>query len=326
MQKNTLAAFLRRGLAAAGALALCASLAACGSDDASRKGGQGSKDSSSGSSSSELHQLAGITATGDPGKKPTVSMPKGMTVENNAYAVLQKGDGDVIEEGDRVCYRGIAYNAKDATEIDDTWGNERPDCSISLTKENIKQSPFYSVIEGQKLNATVAFGSNDGSGTSYVLVYTFVSKSKDLERAEGDEVTDLPAGLPKVTRAKDGKPSIDIPKGYKPGDKLVAQPLIKGKGAEVTDQQTVVVKYTGWLTDGTQFDSSWDRGSTLEADTYAGGAHQVITGWQQGMVGQTVGSQVLLVIPPDLGYGDQKQGDIPADSTLIFVVDILAAY
>jgi len=86
------------------------------------------------------------------------------------------------------------------------------------------------------------------------------------------------------------------------------------------------VKYTGWLLDGTQFDSSWDKNTTLEADTYSGGNHQVIEGWQQAMVGQTVGSQVLMVIPPNLGYGDTAQGSIPANSTLIFVVDILATY
>ena len=51
----------------------------------------------------------------------------------------------------------------------------------------------------------------------------------------------------------------------------------------------------------------------------------VIPGWTQGLAGQTVGSQVLLVIPPDLGYGDQASGSIPANSTLVFVVDILAA-
>ena len=53
---------------------------------------------------------------------------------------------------------------------------------------------------------------------------------------------------------------------------------------------------------------------------------EVITGWKQGLAGHTVGSQVLLVVPPDLGYGDKDSGKIPANSTLVFVVDILAAY
>ena len=89
----------------------------------------------------------------------------------------------------------------------------------------------------------------------------------------------------------------------------------------VKDTQTVVANYTGWLLDGTQFDSSWDRG---EASSFS--LDSVIAGWKQGLAGHTVGSQVLLVVPPSLGYKDQKQDKIPANSTLVFVVDILAAY
>ncbi len=186
---------------------------------------------------------------------------------------------------------------------------------------------YYELLKGRKLNTTIAYGVNDSnsSGTSYIMALTYVSKSKDLTKATGNEVTDIPSDLPKVTRAKNGKPSINM-NGYKGSSKLVSQALIKGKGKEVTNNNTVKVKYTGWLLDGTQFDSSWDKNTTLEADTYSGGNHQVIEGWQQAMVGQTVGSQVLMVIPPNLGYGDTVQGSIPANSTLIFVVDILAAY
>ena len=85
-----------------------------------------------------------------------------------------------------------------------------------------------------------------------------------------------------------------------------------------------MVKYTGWTTDGKQFDSSWDKNTTFDADVSSSG--QIIQGWKDGLIGQTVGSQVLLVIPPDKGYGNKASGSIPANSTLVFVVDILAAY
>ena len=79
--------------------------------------------------------------------------------------------------------------------------------------------------------------------------------------------------------------------------------------------------YTGMLLDGTVFDSSWDRGSP---STFS--LQGVIPGWTQGLAGQTVGSQVLLVIPAELGYGEQGSGGtIPPNSPLVFVVDILAA-
>ena len=179
---------------------------------------------------------------------------------------------------------------------------------------------YYKIFKSLKLNSTVAFGVNDSnsSGTSYLMVLTLVSKSK--EKATGEKVADIPADLPKVTLAKDGKPSIDM-NGYKGSDSLISQDLIKGKGAVVKDTQSVVAHYTGWLLDGTQFDSSWDRGQSS-----AFSLDSVIKGWKQGLAGHTVGSQVLLVVPPSLGYGNKDQEKIPANSTLVFVVDILAAY
>ena len=153
---------------------------------------------------------------------------------------------------------------------------------------------YYKIFKSLKLNSTVAFGVNDSnsSGTSYLMVLTLVSKSKALKKATGEKVADIPADLPKVTLAKDGKPSIDM-NGYKGSDSLISQDLIKGKGAVVKDTQSVMAHYTGWLLDGTQFDSSWDRGQSS-----AFSLDSVIKGWKQGLAGHTVGSQVLLVVPP----------------------------
>lgn len=153
------------------------------------------------------------------------------------------------------------------------------------------------------------------------MALTFVSKTKDLKRAEGEKVKDIPADLPKISLSNTGKPSLDL-NNYKPTNTLVSQTLIKGKGAKVGEHQTVSANYTGWLaSDGKQFDSSWDRGQASDFSL-----DQVVKGWQQGLAGQTVGSQVLVIVPPDLGYGNQEKSGIPANSTLIFVVDILAAY
>lgn len=316
---------LSKAVTAVCATIMCLGVTACGGNS-SAKSDKSNSDSSSSSEKIGMHQIAGVTAKGELGKKPTVSFKTPMTVEDNSYVVLQKGDGAQIEDGDRVCSQGIAISVKDGTELASSWEKNTPDCSLVLEKGTVSDA-YYELLKGRKLNTTIAYGVNDSnsSGTSYIMALTYVSKSKDLTKATGDEVTDIPSDLPKVTRAKNGKPSINM-NGYKGSSKLVSQALIKGKGKEVTNNNTVKVKYTGWLLDGTQFDSSWDKNTTLEADTYSGGNHQVIEGWQQAMVGQTVGSQVLMVIPPNLGYGDTVQGSIPANSTLIFVVDILAAY
>jgi peptidylprolyl isomerase len=129
-----------------------------------------------------------------------------------------------------------------------------------------------------------------------------------------------------VTLAADGKPTIGIPAGVAASSSLVVQPLVVGTGPVVEAGQSVVVHYTGIVYGtGEQFDSSWDRGQPAE---FVIGQGQVIAGWDKGIVGQTVGSQLLLVIPPVDGYGTtgNSGAGISGTDTLVFVVDILDAY
>jgi|SRR5215218_7026332 len=94
-----------------------------------------------------------------------------------------------------------------------------------------------------------------------------------------------------------------------------------GKGPEATPGKTVEVHYTGWLVDGTKFDSSLDRQEPL---TFRLGAGEVIEGWDQGVAGMKVGGKRKLTIPPELGYGDRGAGEaIPPGATLIFEVKLL---
>ncbi|MBW3087552.1 FKBP-type peptidyl-prolyl cis-trans isomerase [Bifidobacterium sp. 82T24] len=314
---------VRRGIAVACAAVLTLSLAACGGSN----GSSDSSSSSSSSSSTSLTEMSGITASGKLGEKPKVTFKTPFTVKNATYQILQKGDGDVIEDGDRLCTQQMILDAKSGEEVDNTWDKNTPECGI-LVKKNSIDDAYYNLFKGMKVNTTIALGVDTSSGSTssgtlekYINVMTIVSKSKAITKATGDKVTNIPSDLPKVTLASNGKPSLDL-NGYKPGNKLVVQTLIKGKGAKVKETQTVSAHYTGWLaSNGKQFDSSWDRG---EPSDFA--LNQVVKGWTQGLTGQTVGSQVLLVIPPSLGYGSQAQNGIPANSTLIFVVDILAAY
>jgi FKBP-type peptidyl-prolyl cis-trans isomerase len=100
------------------------------------------------------------------------------------------------------------------------------------------------------------------------------------------------------------------------------QDLVVGDGAAAQVGDTVVVHYTGWLADGTKFDSSVDRG---EPFTFHLGAGQVIAGWDEGVQGIRVGGKRKLVIPPELGYGDRGAGGgvIPGGATLVFDVELL---
>ena len=302
----------KRLLGAMAALALCLGLSACGGNsDGDRHSGD---------------TMQGVSASGKLGSKPDISFKTPFKVENQTHQVIQKGDGEVIRDGDRVCTRSLALDAKTGKVISSTWDKSSPECSIVISKKSIPA--YYDTFKGLKVNSTVAVGIDEsGSGSSsqatssYIMALTFVSRSRNLTRAQGQKVTDLPSDLPKISLDDKGKPSLDL-NGYQPKGGLVVQPLIKGKGAKVGQHQSVSANYTGWLaSDGKQFDSSWDRGQASDFSL-----DQVVKGWQQGLAGQTVGSQVLLIVPPDLGYGSQQQQKIPANSTLIFVVDILAAY
>lgn len=102
--------------------------------------------------------------------------------------------------------------------------------------------------------------------------------------------------------------------------KVEIEDLETGKGAEATNGKTVTVHYTGTLKDGTKFDSSIDRN---EPFPFVLGAGQVIKGWEQGILGMKVGGKRKLTIPPELAYGNNAVGAIPANSTLIFEVKLL---
>jgi peptidylprolyl isomerase len=111
------------------------------------------------------------------------------------------------------------------------------------------------------------------------------------------------------------------PSGTPPAE-LQTTDIVKGKGKAAKSGDTVSVQYVGnsWST-GSQFDASWDRGQ--EPFQFPLGAGQVIPGWDQGVAGMKEGGRRLLVIPPDLAYGDQSPSpDIGPNETLIFVVDL----
>ena len=102
---------------------------------------------------------------------------------------------------------------------------------------------------------------------------------------------------------------------------LIIEDIMVGQGAEAVKYSIITVNYTGWLEDGTKFDSSLNPGR--EPLRFTLGAGQMIQGFDQGIVGMKVGGKRKLTIPPNLGYGSQDKGIIPPNSTLIFELDLL---
>ncbi len=159
--------------------------------------------------------------------------------------------------------------------------------------------------------------------------------ASDTETAEATETTEAPVATeaPTVEEAEEpatgsndeingGKPEVEIPAGDAPTE-LGIDDLIEGDGAEVAAGDLLVMHYVGVLhANGEQFDASWDRGSTFN---FTLGQGRVIQGWDEGIVGMKVGGRRLLNIPSAQAYGSNSQGGIPADSALVFVVDLVDA-
>jgi FKBP-type peptidyl-prolyl cis-trans isomerase FkpA len=102
---------------------------------------------------------------------------------------------------------------------------------------------------------------------------------------------------------------------------LIIDDLVAGEGAIAKAGQNVTVHYTGWLTDGTKFDSSKDRGDPF---VFPLGGGRVIKGWDEGVQGMKVGGKRKLTIPPAIGYGARGAGGvIPPNATLVFEVELL---
>ena len=102
---------------------------------------------------------------------------------------------------------------------------------------------------------------------------------------------------------------------------LVVDDVLIGSGSTADTGDTLVVHYTGATRDGNKFDSSYDRGEPFALTL---GEGRVIEGWEKGLVGMKEGGKRVIVIPPSMGYGDRQVGPIPADSVLVFVVELLS--
>jgi peptidylprolyl isomerase len=270
-----------------------------------------------------------LTYAGEP--FPEGDLPFG--VAETTVEQVAEGDGEEVAEGQQVTVRYLAVNGTTGEELLSTFPS---DDSVVMDLSNPQLLPaFLESLPGQKPGAELIMAMPPGEGfgetgnanlgigpTDTVIFYVEVVEAVDpLSEAEGTEV-DPVEGLPTVEADGSSPASITIPEGEEPPSELVVQPLIEGERDEVEAGQSVTVHYTGvkW-SDGEQFDSSLEAGQPFSTVI---GAGQVIPGWDEGLVGQPVGSRVLLVVPPDMAYGNNPESEL-AEETLVFVVDILAA-
>lgn len=320
-------------------------LSACGSDDS------GATDDASASTGTDDAAATSIAPNGtaedvtlteteaDGATVPALELAQTpLSVAETSVQEIEPGKGEGATEEQDVELRYLAVNGTTGEEILSTFPTDET-VTMSLANPNLLPG-FLETLPGTKPGQSfiVAMPPEDGFGeagnaqlgigpTDTVVFYVeIVGATTPLTQAEGEPVEPV-EGLPTVEADGTSPATITIPEGQEPPSELVVQPLIKGEGKKVQSGQQVRMHYTGvkW-SDGEQFDTSLQEGR--EAFETMIGQGRVIAGWDEGLVGQTVGSRVLLVIPPEKAYGDAQEGG-PGfelkEETLVFVVDILAA-
>jgi peptidylprolyl isomerase len=317
-----------------------ATLAACGDDKSdSSKASDSPSPSASGPSAAPAPKivdgpLPAVTAGAKFDEKPTVAKGTGEPSKDLAVKTLIAGGGKTVAENDFVVanYLGQIWNT---AKVFDNSYDRKARLAIQLTQGQIIDGWRYA-LAGKKAGSRVemavpptwGYGTqgNPQAGIKGTDTLVFVVDIQDTfnatSSAKGKEVPQQNADLPKVGTNTDGKaPSIEVPEKAAP-KKLVAEYVLEGDGEEVAAENSVLVQYKGVLWDGgKEFDSSYANKQLVSFSL-----QQVVKGWAQGLTGKKVGSRVLIVIPPELGYGDNPpQGSgIKKDSTLVFSVDILA--
>lgn len=274
-------------------------------------------------SAADIAALDAVAVEGPLGAAPTLTFDQPFEVSASVARIDTPGTGAAIEDGQLLQVHYMLVDGSTGTPAGSTWDMGAP--QAFLLGDPSMPDAMTNVLADQKVGVRFLLGApgtpaTDDAEATPATLFVFEVIGTVPGRASGTAVTP-PAGLPTVTLDDDGVPSIEVGDATEP-TALVAQTLIEGTGPAVTTGQSIIVHYSGWLWDGTPFDSSWENGAPFSTSI---GAGRVIAGWDQGLVGKTVGSQVLLVVPSDLGYGDAGQGSIPGGATLIFVVDILSA-
>jgi peptidylprolyl isomerase len=313
-------------------LLACLVIAGCGSAKPAS-----SASSSSSAATSNSNANSSVTVGGAFGATPTVKIPKLDANNKLTVKTVIQGTGTTVTKADAMAADFVLY----------FW-----DGTTSALKANtFTQNPtviggtmlpgLETALIGQKVGSRVlavippaqGYGTSGNAQlgikgtTTLVFVIDLLKSYADTASASGAQESAGGGALPTVTAHAGAGPTLTIPANNPPST-LVTKTLIKGSGPKVAKGQFIIAQYTGyiWRTKKV-FDSSWTSGSPF-GFVIGASPEQVIPGWDSGLAGQTVGSRVMLVIPPKEGYGSTgaSQAGITGTDTLVFVVDIIDAF
>jgi FKBP-type peptidyl-prolyl cis-trans isomerase len=310
-------------------LLACVVLAGCGSSKSTAS-------SSSSSSSSSTGANTSVTATGSFGKAPAVAIPKAQAGNSLTIRTLIQGSGTTLTKKDALAANFVLY----------FWSGT----SSSLKANTYTSSPtviggtmlpgLESALIGKKVGSRIlavippaqGYGTSGNSqlgitgSTTLVFVIDVLKSYADTAGATGTQVSNGGGTLPTVSAKSGIAPTVTFPSSSAPSA-LATTTLVKGSGPQVAKGDYVIAQYAGyiWRTKKV-FGSSWSQGSPF-GFVIGASPEQVIPGWDKGLEGQTVGSRVMLSIPPAQGYGKTgaSQAGIKGTDTLLFVVDIIDA-
>ncbi|MGW1604773.1 FKBP-type peptidyl-prolyl cis-trans isomerase [Streptomyces eurythermus] len=329
----------RRSLLLAAVPAGLVTLAGCG-DDSSDSSSTEASPSASATPPPKIVDgpLPAITDGRRFGEKPTVAKGPGTPSKNLAVRTVIAGGGRTVAENEfiRADYLGQIWDTGKV--FDNSYDRKRP-LVMQLAQGSIIDGWRYA-LQGKRTGSRVeiavppAWGYGESGnpqagikGTdTLVFVIDLLESFNSKSSAKGTPVPQTDSALPEVGTGTDGKaPKVTIPQAAPP-KKLVSRYVLEGDGPALKADQTVLCQFQGLV---------WDGGKTFER-TYGSGRlsqfslkqmQEVVKGLAQGLTGKKVGSRVLVVVPPELGYGDNPPdgGAIKKGSTLVFTVDILAA-
>jgi FKBP-type peptidyl-prolyl cis-trans isomerase len=276
-----------------------------------------------------------VTATGAFGKTPTVTIPKALPGSDLTVKTLIQGTGPALTKTDALAANFMLYFWQGTTSA--LKGNTFTSTPVLIPSQSLPG--LETALIGKKVGSRVlavippalGYGTSGNSqlgatgATTLVFVIDVVKGYPATADVTGTQVSSA-SNLPAVSAKTGGAPTLTFTSSTPPSG-LVTKALIKGNAAKIVKGDMVVVQYVGynWRTKKS-FDSSWSHKSPL-GFVIGASPEQVIPGWDQGLIGQTVGSRVVLSIPPAQGYGStgNSQADIKGSDTLLFVVDILDA-
>ena len=288
-------------------------------------------------SKTEGDTIAGVKVSGEFDAEPKVEIDGPLDVKKTQSQVITTGDGDEVQEGKQALLHLYLANGTTGEKAAATYDQGLP-VAMTMTEGQLFPALLDSVV-GQPVGSRIAVAAlpKDAYGETgskelklgpkdnvvFVVDVMSVEPTDVLDGPKGEEPADVPTDIPTIEEKDGNVTNLTFDKApAKPSDELQVITLIEGDGPPARAASLVTFDYFGQIYGSTKiFDQSYDK----EPVTFPLGTGGLIKGWDEGLVGVNQGSRVLVIAPPDFGYGPDgnPQAGIKGTDSLAFVVDIL---